>query len=69
MSAGEISNAAYDRIGGVFHRALTGLTIDQLREQPSGPGEQPHRLAGMASHSHPGQELLRIAQRAGGLDG
>ena len=41
MSAGEISNAAYDRIGGVFHRALTGLTIDQLREQPSGPESNP----------------------------
>ena len=41
MSAGEISNAAYDRIGGVFHRALTGLTVEQLKEQPSGPESNP----------------------------
>lgn len=41
MSAGEISNAAYDRIGGVFQRALTGLTIEQLKAQPSGPESNP----------------------------
>ena len=41
MSAGEISNAAYDRIGGVFQRALTGLSIEQLGEQPSGPESNP----------------------------
>ena len=41
MSAGEISNAAYDRISGVFHRALTGLAIDQLRAQPAGPEGNP----------------------------
>ena len=41
MSAGDISNAAYDRIGGVFHRALTGLTVEQLRTQPSGPESNP----------------------------
>ena len=41
MSAGEISNAAYDRIGGVFHRALTDLTPEQLKEQPYGPESNP----------------------------
>ena len=41
MSAGEISNAAYDRIGGVFNRALTGLSIEQLKAQPSGPEGNP----------------------------
>ena len=41
MSAGEISNAAYDRIGGVFHRALTGLTVNQLKAQPAGPEGNP----------------------------
>ena len=41
MSAGEISNAAYDRIGGVFQRALTGLTVEQLKAQPSGPEGNP----------------------------
>ena len=41
MSAGEISNAAYDRIGGVFQRALAGLTIEQLKAQPSGPESNP----------------------------
>ncbi|MDE2802486.1 MAG: DinB family protein, partial [Chloroflexota bacterium] len=41
MSAGEISNAAYDRIGGVFQRALTGLTIEQLKKQPAGPESNP----------------------------
>ncbi len=41
MSAGEISNAAYDRIGGVLHRALTGMTVDQLKAQPAGPEGNP----------------------------
>ena len=41
MSAGDISNAAYDRIGGVFQRALTGLSIEQLKAQPSGPESNP----------------------------
>ena len=41
MSAGEISNAAYARIGGVFNRALTGLSIEQLKAQPSGPEGNP----------------------------
>ena len=41
MSAGDISNAAYDRIGGVFQRALTGLTIEQLKAQPSGSESNP----------------------------
>lgn len=38
MSAGAISNAAYDRIGGVLERALTGLTPEQLRAQPAPEG-------------------------------
>ena len=41
MSAGEISNAAYDRIGGVLHRALDGLSVEQLKAQPSGPESNP----------------------------
>ena len=41
MSAGEISNAAYDRIGGVFRRALDGLSVEQLKAQPSGPESNP----------------------------
>lgn len=41
MSAGEISNAAYDRIGGVFRRALDGLSVEQLKAQPSGHESNP----------------------------
>ena len=41
MSAGAISNAAYDRIGGVLRRALTGLSRDQLTVQPAGPESNP----------------------------
>ena len=41
MSAGEISNAAYDRIAGVFRRALDGLSVEQLKAQPSGPEGNP----------------------------
>jgi len=41
MSEGELSNAAYDRIGGVLKRALTGLTVDQLKAQPAGPESNP----------------------------
>ncbi len=41
MSAGDISNAAYDRIGGVFRRALDGLDIPQLKAQPAGPQSNP----------------------------
>ena len=38
MSAGAISNAAYDRIGGVLERALSGLTPEQLSAQPAAEG-------------------------------
>ncbi len=41
MSVGQISNAAYDRIGGVFRRALDGMTVDQLTTQPAGPESNP----------------------------
>ncbi len=41
MSAGEISNAAYDRVGGLLKRALDGLTADQLTVQPAGPESNP----------------------------
>ena len=41
MSAGTISQAAYDRIGGVMTRALTGLSPEQLRTQPAGPESNP----------------------------
>ena len=37
MGVGTISNAVYDRIGGVLERALTGLTLEQLTTQPAGP--------------------------------
>ncbi|HCH35871.1 MAG TPA: hypothetical protein DEU64_04345, partial [Dehalococcoidia bacterium] len=41
MGVGTISNAVYDRIGGVLERALTGLTLEQLTTQPAGPESNP----------------------------
>lgn len=41
MGVGTISNAAYDRIGGVLERALDGLTLEQLTTQPAGPESNP----------------------------
>ncbi len=41
MGVGTISNAVYDRIGGVLERALTGLTLEQLITQPAGPESNP----------------------------
>ena len=48
MSTGAISQAAYDRIGGVMTRALNGLSVDQLRRQPAGPESNP--IGWMAWH-------------------
>ena len=41
MGVGTISNAVYDRIGGVLERALTDLTHEQLTIQPAGPESNP----------------------------
>ncbi|MQF87396.1 MAG: DinB family protein [SAR202 cluster bacterium] len=41
MGVGTISNAVYDRIGGVLERALTGLTYEQLTTQPAGRESNP----------------------------
>ncbi len=41
MGAGDISEAAFERAGGVLVRALTGLSIEQLRKQPAGPESNP----------------------------
>ena len=48
MSAGTISQAAFDRIDGVMKRALAGLTVEQLRTQPAGPESNP--IGWMAWH-------------------
>ena len=54
MSAGTISQAAYDRIGGVMTRALTGLSPEQLRTQPAGPESNP--IGWMAFHLSRGHD-------------
>ncbi len=41
MGAGTVSDALFDRVGGVFLRALDGLSIEQLRKQPAGPESNP----------------------------
>ena len=41
MGAGTISDAAFERVGGVLLRALDSMTIEQLRRQPAGPESNP----------------------------
>lgn len=41
MAAGDVSNAAFDRAGSVLKRALTGISADQIRQQPAGPESNP----------------------------
>lgn len=48
MSAGALLNASFDHLGDVLVRALTGLTIEQLRRQPAGPESNP--IGWMAWH-------------------
>jgi hypothetical protein len=37
MGAGDVSDTAFERAGGVLIRALTGMSVEQLRTQPAGP--------------------------------
>jgi hypothetical protein len=41
MGAGTVPDATFDRVGGIFLRALDGLSIEQLRKQPAGPESNP----------------------------
>ena len=41
MGVGTISDAAFERVGGVLLRALDGMSIEQLRRQPAGPESNP----------------------------
>ena len=41
MSAGALLNATFDHLSDVLVRALTGLSIEQLRTQPAGPESNP----------------------------
>ncbi len=48
MSTGSISQAAFDRIGGVLTRALSDLSEEQLRIQPA--GDQSNPIGWLAFH-------------------
>jgi hypothetical protein len=41
MGVGTVPNAILDRVGGIFLRALDGLSIEQLRRQPAGSESNP----------------------------
>ncbi len=48
MAAGDISQAAFDRIGDTLVKALAGLSYDQIKKQPAGPDSNP--IGWMAWH-------------------
>ena len=41
MGAGDVSDALCERAGGVLLRALTDLSVEQLKTQPAGPESNP----------------------------
>ena len=41
MGVGTIPDAIFDRVGAVLTRALDGLSIEQLKQQPAGPTSNP----------------------------